>query len=61
MRVAKTKALISFAVTAKNREADLRLCFCICKKPVFSQQGSYDPVTEVLLLSDHECLQLTFL
>ena len=23
------------------READLRLCFCICKKPVFSQQGSY--------------------
>ena len=32
MRVAKTKALISFAVTA-NREADLRLCFCICKKP----------------------------
>ena len=24
------------------READLRLCFRICKKPVFSQQGSYD-------------------
>ena len=46
MRVAKTKALISFAVTAKLicvfvfREADLRLCFRICKKPVFSQRGS---------------------
>ena len=23
------------------READLRLCFCICKKPIFSQRGSY--------------------
>ena len=23
------------------READLRLCFRICKKPVFSRQGSY--------------------
>ena len=23
------------------READLRLCFRICKKPVFSQRGSY--------------------
>ena len=22
------------------READLRLCFCICKKPVFSRRGS---------------------
>ena len=22
------------------READLHLCFCICKKPVFSQRGS---------------------
>ena len=22
--------------------ADLRLCFCICKKPVFSQRGSYN-------------------
>ena len=31
LRVAKTKALISFAVTA-----DLRLCFRTCKKPVFS-------------------------
>ena len=24
------------------READLRLCFRICKKPFFSQRGSYD-------------------
>ena len=24
-----------------RREADLRLCFRICKKPVFSQRGSY--------------------
>ena len=23
-------------------EADLRLCFRICKKPVFSRRGSYD-------------------
>ena len=23
------------------READLRLCFCICKKPVFSRRGSF--------------------
>ena len=23
------------------READLRLCFRICKKPVFSKRGSY--------------------
>ena len=23
------------------READLRLCFRICEKPVFSQRGSY--------------------
>ena len=35
IRVAKTKALISFAVS--YREADLRLCFRICKKPVFSR------------------------
>ena len=43
--VAKTKALISCAVTANlitgyresdYREADLRLCFPICRKPVFS-------------------------
>ena len=23
------------------READLHLCFCICKNPVFSRRGSY--------------------
>ena len=23
------------------READLRLCFCICKNPVFSRRGSF--------------------
>ena len=36
--VAKTKALISFAVTQLRgyREADLRLCFRICKKTLFS-------------------------
>ena len=25
-----------------NREADLRLCFLTCKKPVFSLQDSYE-------------------
>ena len=25
-----------------NREADLRLGFCICKNPVFSRRGSYN-------------------
>ena len=29
-----------------NREADLRLCFRICKKAVFSQRGSYEPRCE---------------
>ena len=37
IRVAKTKALISFAVT----EADLRLCFRICRLLVFSRGGSF--------------------
>ena len=26
-----------------HREADLRLCFRICKIPVFSRRGSYEP------------------
>ena len=39
MRVAKTKTLISFAVTA--READLRLCFRLCRSLVFPRDGSY--------------------
>ena len=47
LSVAKTKALISCAFfrTADlrgYRTADLRLCFCICKKPVFSQRGSFE-------------------
>ena len=25
------------------READLRLCFRICKNPVFSRRGSFEP------------------
>ena len=32
------------------READLRLCFRICKKPFFSQRGSN--IAELLLLID---------
>ena len=36
MYVAKTKALISFAVTAK---LICVFCFRICKKPVFSRRG----------------------
>ena len=28
------------------READLRLCFRICKKPVFSRRGSNDEISE---------------
>ena len=31
------------------READLRLCFHICKKPIFSQQGSNTPIRDLLL------------
>ena len=30
------------------READLRLCFRICKKPVFSQRGSYVDKLEIV-------------
>ena len=32
------------------READLRLCFRICKKPVFSRRGSNDKITTVSVL-----------
>ena len=34
------------------READLRLCFRICKKPVFSRRGSnkLTPISEIFLL-----------
>ena len=48
MRVEKTKALISFAITAKladqlcdYREADLRLCFHLCRLLAFPRGGSY--------------------
>ena len=37
IRVAKTKALISFAVTTKL----MRICFRLCKLLVFSSGGSY--------------------
>ena len=34
------------------READLRLCFRICKNPVFSRRGSYDVnVFSILLMN----------
>ena len=33
------------------READLRLCFCICKNPVFSQRGSI----KLLAMSEEVC------
>ena len=33
------------------READLRLCFRICKKPVFSRRGSYKGVFNVVNIS----------
>ena len=49
----KTKALISFAVTANQlrgyREADLRLCFHIRKNPVFSRCGSFDDLLDLSL------------
>ena len=32
-----------------NREADLRLCFRICKKPVFSGRGSFDANERIYL------------
>ena len=35
-----------------HREADLRLCFCICKKPVFSRRGSYSIDLWLLLRAD---------
>ena len=40
IQIAKTKALISFAVIF--READLRLCFRICRTLVFSWLGSHN-------------------
>ena len=38
------------------READLRLCFRICKKPVFSRRGSFEIQTQRLFKTDrHQC------
>ena len=36
------------------READLRLCFRICKKPVFSMRGSFDNDYNLNLLSSSD-------
>ena len=33
------------------READLRLCFCICKKPVFSLRGSFSDLYYIMVRS----------
>ena len=33
------------------RAADLRLCFCICKKQVFSWRCSYDPLWSITFLT----------
>ena len=42
IRVAKTKVLISFAISfAVNREADLRLCFRLGRLLVFPRGGSF--------------------
>ena len=40
IRIAKTKAL-------------MRLCFRICKKPVFSQQGSYHKISNITTFKMH--------
>ena len=38
-----------------NREADQRLCFRICKKPVFSRRGSFDDSSKSLRLNRLLC------
>ena len=35
-----------------NREADLHLCFRICKNPVFSSRGSYYLISIFMMYSD---------
>ena len=35
------------------READLRLCFRICKKPVFSRHGSYNFTSFAMVDKSH--------
>ena len=41
IHVAKTKVLISFAVTLRSYEAELRLCFRIGNNPIFSRSGPF--------------------
>ena len=36
------------------RGADLRLCFRICKKPVFSERGSFMCSLDLILKVEHE-------
>ena len=40
------------------READLRLCFRICKNPVFSRRGSYNSSVFVMIASNLFTMQL---
>ena len=40
------------------READLRLCFRICKKPVFSCRGSYDNFFSFKEPNESNCLHV---
>ena len=45
------------------READLRLCFRICKKPVFSRRGSnyiYHCITKIVTWNDLNIMGETF-
>ena len=37
-----------------HREADMRLCFRICKKPAFSLRGSFDGAVKTLLSFDDD-------
>ena len=55
----KTKALISFAVT--HCEADLRLCFSICRLLVFPCSGSYFAVGLAEKVSGPHARLLNFL
>ena len=41
------------------READLRLCFHIFKKPVFSRRGSFGKFVMILFKSDNRGLYLS--
>ena len=41
------------------READLRLCFRICKKPVFSRRGSYECELSMWISCEKDTASLT--